>query len=859
MQKTKLKILAFLVLCILVLSTSPKTSPLAVKAQEDTTLTYDIYVEIVDILYGENRAVGAIASRMGGTVDLGFDINDHAFDHLEMLVLTFGKGLDWTRYLHKPLWEIPPGVMLTIRYRVGGGFTEDQAVQQSFAAARIIGNAYGLKFYVMWEEKVNNIVSVIFYALMDEDDFNTFFSDTFKNILGSEGLMGLVTEAAITTAPYARLILFVGKDIGDADRDGDYQELVPAVGVAFIAEDAIVEDEDGFFVLSINNVFQHSGPITWLNESIWSAVTVKIPFPVRLDRNASTPTNSSFPGVTGKYLYVLRAKNLETGWECSWPSTLHDIVIRYLPYNYTERMTKFPVLKAMFTAEPYPYGTTATHLSLILKVTNVGTAPARNAEAVVPLDNRTYELFQKLIEFDILELYGWKLKAVISPEGEIYSLTASIGTLDVNETYTAEIRLNYNEWFNPQKVGGLLPWPVGPIVSYEDDYGLRYGILANGLYYPLSVNGSFVIPEIRVETPTGESYVEVGDTVDIIVNLTNYGALPARNINVTVMHAIVDENGRIIELEPIDFINIDFINDSYYNPIDEASVEIRTTYFVRTRPGLHFVGAIVEYEGEATYNASTIETFTYLARPMLSNLISMFVLPPYRIRGNIFRYPLPHAEVIVNKTLEIDNETRKIKVRIELTNVGDINTTITHVVDYWNASVVDFVTGSVTVNETSFGTVYTFVNNKIDILYIAIGSKANPIELPVNQTVIIEYELDIKMNGTFELISNPTVVFYDFGPYEMEEEESIQEEESSTEGGLFYTQTVRLLQETTTGQFVQTFTQAMIELVSIVTAPPEEELPPPSPAPRIPRLLIVLMGLALVVIVVAAVIIRRRR
>jgi len=570
-----------------------------------------------------------------------------------------------------------------------------------------------------------------------------------------------------------------------------------------------------------------------------------------MNKTASTPTNSSFPEVTGNYLYLLHAKDITTGWECSWPTELNDIVLRFLPYNYSEMTERFPVLQVSFTAEPYPIGDTQTYLNLILKVKNTGNDKAERVRAIIPLDESTYNAFEGLMEKDILELIGWELKGLRTTHGERYALVAKIGELSPGDTYTAEIKLYYTPQFDPTQVGGLIPFTVGPIVVYQDTFGVRYSVLANGIYYPLSGNGSLIIPHVKVITPSNTSFVEVDNIADIAVNITNYGGLPAHNIRVTVLHAILDEYGNIMKLEEIDHFYISELKDWWSG--EDYTVEVTTTYKVRARPGMHLVGAIISYEGEMRANATSSEIMEFNAT-ILSNLVSMFVLPPYRVRRNIFRYPLPHAEISVNKMITYDNITNRIKVRLEIKNVGDLNTTIIHIIDYWNASQVSFVEGSVKINGSDFSAVWSIINDKIDMLYIAIGNRMNPIRLDVNQTIIVEYELELKVNGTVELISNPAIVIYDFGPYEMEEETKPSEENVTYVGQWLYTAGMEMLQEAASGQFIQTFTEAIVTMVSTPTLPGGAQ---PS-VDRMLRVLIILAGVALAFIVIAAVLVRRR-
>jgi len=868
MQKNKVKILLALALTFLIVNSAPKYNVLATTTtQENNTVSYGILAEGIDILYGENGAVGVVVNVAGGNMTIGFDTSDSAFNRLEFMLLSFGKGTDWTRYLHKPLWQVPPGVLLTLSYRVGFGFTEDDAIDNAFAAAELIGNAYGLEFHVMWEELANNIATVVFYALMDEEGFDDFFEDTFMDIIGRDGFGGFLTVDAIVAAPYARLLIGLLKDMHDGDHDGNTNEFVPVASAAYIAEDAIVDVGNGYYELSLNHIFMRTGSITWHENSTFSIITVKIPFPVMLDKTASTPTNSSYPAMTGKYTYLLHIWDKESDWEYSWPSELDDIVIKFKPYNYTELETDFPVIKAQFYVEPYPWtGALTRSIDLILDVSNEGTDTAKHVRAIIQLDRETYDTFKtwmstKIGGVPLLQLFGWELKAMVAPEGSRYALIADFGDLAPGDSDSATIKFNFDIFSD--EISGIVPFVVGPIVTYRDKYDIKYSIVANGFMYPFNNkdnNGTFIIPEVRVETENDTSYVEIGSTVDIIVNISNYGGSPAKDINVTVIHALANEYGEIMDMEILDTYYYPFLNQSCSNPLSEASVEFSTTYQVRARPGMHLVGAIVNYRGWYVSNASTSpHTETEFNATIISNLVAMFVLPPYRTRGNIFRYPLPHAEILVNKTIDVDNETGIVTVRLNLTNVGDINTTIAHIIDYWNSTQVEFI-GNVKVDGTSFAYAGAVTNEKIDTMYVVIANKDHPITLNVNESIIVEYQLNITLRGeTFELLSNPTIVLYDFGPYEMvEEEEPMEGEGEGGEGALFYASSVKALQESATSQFVQTFTEALIQVVSTVAPPPSEEEQPP-PSPRIPGGIILLAGIALAVIVIGALLIRRRK
>ena len=834
---------------------------------ENTVVSYNILMESIDILYGENGAVAAVVNVVGGNVTVGFDIGDSAFQHLEFLWISFGKGLDWSRYIHKPLWRFPAGVQLVIAYRLTFGFTEDDAIQNAFRAAKIIGAAYGIDLRVMWEEgPVNNLVILIFYGLMSEEEFDIFFENHFSTILGNEGFGSYVTVQAIRDSPYARLLLAIFRDNEDINQNGDRTEFVPVVSAGFIAENAVIPDEEGFYRISLNNIFKRTGDITWNPASYFSIIKVKIPFPVILDKIESTPTNSSFPAVTGRYEYYLHLKDPFGEWEYSWPTPLEDIIIRFKPYNYSELATRFPVIAAKFYAEPYPFGGKQTYVSFVLEIQNIGNAIAYHTRAIIPLEKEDYYILRYLEEIGILSLEGWKLRHIRTPEGERFLLVFRIGDLSPEDPPAKAIITLDVSGLGPINNGSLIPFPFGPFVSYRDERGIKYTVAANGMVYPFNDvdnNGTFIIPKLEVITPNNTSYVEVGSTVTIRLNITNYGAMPAESINVTIIRAVIDESGRMIEMEPIDWFHVDRL-EGYPEPIENCSALFEAVYNVRVRPGMHLVGALIEYKGGYTKYASssgnTVEEFQIM---ITSNLISMFVLPPYIARGNIFRYPLPHAELTVNKTLEVDNETGVITVRLNITNVGDYPTRIIHVVDYWNMSQVAFIEGSVKVNNETFTAVHVHTNEKIDMMYVVIGTERYPIELGINESVIIEYQLNVTLrNTTFELLSNPAVILYDFGPYEMLEEEQPaggrEEREGESEVFIMYSKSIRMLQETAESQPVETFTQAVITVISTILPPSpgpgEEEVTLPSPR----RLLFVLLIAILAVIIATIAMVRRK-
>jgi len=350
-----------------------------------------------------------------------------------------------------------------------------------------------------------------------------------------------------------------------------------------------------------------------------------------------------------------------------------------------------------------------------------------------------------------------------------------------------------------------------------------------------------VAARVSVITPNGTSYVTIDDTVTVQVKLSNYGDMEAKNITFEVWHAIVDERGNFLEIKQIGKGYVEALGSFEY---ENATETFNFTYHVRTRPGLHVVGVRAEYDAE-TYKGGT--TYYKDRVEVYSNFVTMFVLPPYRLRGHPFRYPLPHAELNVSKTVTFDNTTGRFKVRIEITNVGDIETRIVYVVDYWNASQLFVVpeSGKIDNESAPFG---VFTNDKINVLYVAAVYPQKNITLAPNETLVIEYELEPTEVGTVSIISNPTLVIYDFGPYEMIKEEGPTSEESETATeSLMKTAGLEIMQDTGAIQPVQTYTNALVLTVSIAQ---------PKGAGRG---ILVLIGLLVIIAIAAGIIIKRRK
>lgn len=830
----KSKTLAIFALALLFIS----ALPIAFESQTDTTLTYSIYGEGIDVIFGENEAVGVSVFRLGGTLDLGVDFTDSSFAHLEFVIISVGKGTDWVRYIHRPLFGVPPGIFVHMRYKLTLGFGEDQAVDNALSAKALLEGSLGVTLHPLWEERQGGGVNVLFYAPLNETGFLEFFNTKLEDYGAKTGFLSMVSAEAIENSPYARIIIMVGRDVNDADRDHDRDELVFGVSVGFIVPNATEELGDGWYSLSLNSILGHSEPITWYNESNWSVVQFRFPFPLLINETETTPANSSFPEITGRFEYLLQARDPNGKWNVTWPTELEDIKIVFKPYNYTE-FQDFPVLEARLTWDPEVLGSFSNTLDIGIFVENVGSETAYNVRVVIPLSYSEWENIYNLIgkKLDLKMDYTY----VFTRREQKVILYKDLGNIPPGGNASEPLFSFLDLTKDVSKSLQFLKINIGPIVKYRDIHGIRGAVLASGIIYPLSFSGSMVVANVSVITPNGTSYVTVDDVVTVNVTLSNYGDMEAKDIRYEVWHAIVDERGNFLEVKQIGEGYIESLNP-YDQP--DNNVTIPHVYRVRTRPGLHVVGARVVYNattilGNGTSYSEEVEVY--------SNFVTMFVLPPYRLRGHPFRYPLPHAELNVSKTVTFDNTTGRFKVRIEITNVGDIETRIVYVVDYWNASQLFVVpeSGKIDNESAPFG---VFTNDKINVLYVAAVYPQKNITLAPNETLVIEYELEPTEVGTVSIISNPTLVIYDFGPYEMIKEEGPTSEESETATeSLMKTAGLEIMQDTGAIQPVQTYTNALVLTVSIAQ---------PKGAGRG---ILVLIGLLVIIAIAAGIIIKRRK
>ena len=203
----KSKTLAIFALALLFIS----ALPIAFESQTDTTLTYSIYGEGIDVIFGENEAVGVSVFRLGGTLDLGVDFTDSSFAHLEFVIISVGKGTDWVRYIHRPLFGVPPGIFVHMRYKLTLGFGEDQAVDNALSAKALLEGSLGVTLQPLWEERQGGVVNVLFYAPLNETGFLEFFNTKLEDYGAKTGFLSMVSAEAIENSPYARIIIMVGR------------------------------------------------------------------------------------------------------------------------------------------------------------------------------------------------------------------------------------------------------------------------------------------------------------------------------------------------------------------------------------------------------------------------------------------------------------------------------------------------------------------------------------------------------------------------------------------------------------------------------------------------------------------------
>jgi len=858
-------VISMMIIVMLIGSTSLVATPNLLKNDEFhiTNIEFGVKAEGIEILYGENRAVAVTGGLVGSNVTVPFDLSDPAFNGMISLFLCVGNGTDWIRYIHKPIWGFPPGVMLTLGYRLSASLTETQAIQRAFEVKSIIEDAYNFTFQALYEEVKNNIMQIMFVAYISPEGYANFVENEFKTMLGDTGLMALIRSEKIIEAPVSRVLFALLQDEQDMDKDGNTNEFVPLLSTAFIVENAIEDFRTDEYLISVNNITGHDGQITWDNESIYSGISIKIPFPVFLNRELSTPTNSSFPDITGKYEYLLHARDINSGWEVNWTHPPEDIVIVYRPFDYETTAQNFPIISAEFTATPEPFGVGSySELRFNLSVSNLGTTTAYNTLARIQLDNQSYHGLLSMLGI-YFDKGDWDLVSEEIGGKTYYWLQADFGDIPGNSSATPKSFRFFN--IDPesliQAMGLLFYAPIGPVVTFSDNLNITHATLANGLVYPLTFNGSLVIARIGIETYSNKSYVTVDDVATVTVNITNYGGSSVENIHYQLLHGIINDRGELIHFEILEEDSVDYLAKMYGNTAGDYSIERNYTYIARTKPGMHVLALKMDFT-EKVYNSASGETISLPVTDVFSNFLSIFILPPYRIRGNIFRYPLPRAKISVNKSLTFDNETNEFTVRLELTNEGDLNTTIIHIIDYWDMNLVSFVSGSVRINGSSFTYAASISNDKINVTYIIIGGESHPINISAGETIIVEYRLKVNegVNGTINLVSNPALVFYDFGPYEMEREESPGGSVGSSggEATTFKTLIFRPADQTSTN-LIQEYSNLVLAVINVFQpeAPSGEE-ETTGGGGRLPTRFIVIAALGIIVVSGIVLILKRR-
>ena len=231
------------------------------------------------------------------------------------------------------------------------------------------------------------------------------------------------------------------------------------------------------------------------------------------------------------------------------------------------------------------------------------------------------------------------------------------------------------------------------------------------------------------------------------------------------------------------------------------------------------------------------------------------------IRAHVF--PYPHVELDVAKTASFDNTTSELTITLDITNIGDTNTTIKIyeflLLDYVDTSAGENGVISVKVN----GADIDFNATKNDDLGVLVIETAG-IDVNVNATVTIEIKVKIKVNYTGEFVIRPTLIRYIFGEYAPDRIE--HEEDCALEAGSRSKGTHEMREEEYGGMKFKVLTEEQFHVMQEGEATPLSTytnavvitVSAPTKPHKIPWGFIIILTLIISIVVVAYIVISKR-
>ncbi len=750
--------------------------------QVSSTTDVGVYGEFANFYLGKGNATAMVLACIGGNVSVPVDFDWPEMDGLIALRIAAGVGHRWWLYYHHDIYpEIPPMVTLIMAY----DSSITNAVDKAKSLSEKIGDNLNVTFYPLWSWEERNMTIVLFTAELGLDETADFMRNIIISKFRNSGLSifanSPVIDDNLANERYTRAALTIIQDLRDVDSDGNYEEYVPVLVLATVLRNSINEVGDGWYNISIRHALQLSAGQKIEADEISNISIIKISsfLPIEIDESRTNPLpDNAMYEYSGKLIYVIKAGDREK-------DPLDDIVVYMKPFNFTEELETMPLVTGGFyissVDEGLPmWGFATVNITYSISLTNIGKGDAVNVTLIIPVIGALKSALDAMISnltgmgfpvnYDNFTYgEGWNRRYVRLGDfyGEAYVM--SVGNLGVNDT----VEVNFGLILIPDILSGrgiaVISPPVGPLFGYEDLDGKRYFGFTNGFTVAPRVVSAigFLVPEGRPEEVEGRNM-----TYRFNFRLPVYAFGTGNIKNVLVKLYVSKPEGMFSVSDTIlkDADAKDIIEGgSHYN--------FSLSFEARLRSGVWLIYGTVEFDvriGPETVHLGFVTNSYMVYVPPKPWVISKW------IKKHVF--PYPHVELDVSKVATYDNSTGELTIKVNITNIGDTNTTI-RTCEFLLTDYVDIDSGyrgvlhfRINGEELDSGEYYVVINEELGVLIIMSPN----ISIGVNTTVNIEIVVKTDVNYTGEFVVRPTLIKYVFGEYTPDEIEKERDQADET-------------------------------------------------------------------------------
>ena len=834
-----------------------------------STTDFGLYGEFASFYVGKGNATVMVLTSIGGAVEVPVNFSWPELEGLVGLRIGGGVGNRWWLYYHHDIYpEIPPIIALIMAYNL----SESAAIPKAKSLAQKIGANVGVNFYPFWSKEEGGVTFILFTSETSFEENVEFVRNKILPLFPDEGLAlfadSPIVDQNLDDGRYTRAWLTLIRDTSDVDEDNDTEEFAPIIGLATVIRDAIQDVGDGWHNLSIRKALQlpENVSIAPKSDSNISILKISHYLPLEIDENRTNPLpDNPMYEYSGKLIYILKAPNVSRNYT--------DIVVYGKLFNFTEERESMPLVTAGFYISNVSdisdfHGYEALNITYKLTIANWGRGDAKNLIAGFEIKGKVKEILDKMVEHyhgllgynDFLYGPGWTYDTIETEGVSTYAFVREIPTLAANST----IELEFNLILVWQAVGfGGVVASVnvlkGPLYLYEDVEGKQYFGFANG--FSVIPDKIATVAVLIPHTPELLDEDELLYECNFNLTVLGFGDTPIKNVHARLFLGKPEGVFSISDLVEVAGEHTNQISPTVHN---NFSYTFQLRFERRFRSGVWFVFGVVEFDVET-------EHFGTVHLGIITNSYMVYVPPmPWLIQRWISKhvFPYKHVELDVSKAATYDNTTGELTIRLNITNIGDTNTTIEIaeflLIDYVDTNagkngIVDFVVnGESRIDEIE-------IHAKKDLGVIVVVSPE--IDIDVNETVTIEIRVKIKVNYTGEFIVRPTLIHYIFGrhaPDQIEKGEDqakecgsrargeLEEEGVVGEGGhgqklkVMVDKSMQIFQGER-GTALSTYTNAVVLTVT-----------PPS-GRRVPWGFIILLTLIISIVVVAYVVVSKRK